>query len=476
VITRPRATAHHRWAVTVAACGVLAAAAPPLFAAPRLGVTPAVARLDERVVVRVSGLRAGEDVLLRTSTADAAGRTWRAEATFRAGAKGTVDVATDPALGGTYTGVDAMGLFWSARPDSPVAPPAGPGGPAAITSLLEPPVEAAFPRPPDGRIDTRLEAVVAGKTVATATLARDVTTVEVTVTEVREDGLVGRLYEPSGTRRAAVLVLGGSNGGIPAAYASTLAAHGYVTLALAYFRAEGLPKDLVEIPLEYFESGLEWLRARPSVDPEKVAVLGLSRGGELALLLGATFSQVKAVVALAPSHVTWEGAVRDPAKTGLDALQAGRSAWTREGRPLPFLPKTVSPELAARVARGQRFRGIEMMPALSLDAPAAGAAAIAVEKIGGPVLLVSSRDDAMWPAALMSERVVERLKARGFAHRVEHFSYQGCAHPLPDVWLPPAHGGTLGGTAEGTMRAYADYWPRVLAFLERAVGAGSSGR
>jgi dienelactone hydrolase len=431
-------------ALCLATPAVLRAARPTVV---RLAVTPPTARLDEPVVVRVSGLRPDQDVVVRSSTPDADGREWNAEASFRADAKGVVDLSTQAAASGSYIGVDAMGLFWSARPATPLVPSPPPEEQAAMERLRQPPTALAFPRPVSGTLETRLEAVVDGKAVAATTLARQITTVEINVTEVREDGLVGRLYEPSGTRHPAVLVLSGSNGGIPPTYASVLAGRGYVTFALAYFRAEGLPKDLVEIPLEYFRSGIEWLRARPSVDPERIAVLGISKGGELSLLLGATWPQVKAVIALSPSSVVWEGAVRDPAKSGLDALRPGRSSWSLDGKPLPFLPKVAS-----------------------LDQPEAAAATIPVEKIRGPVLLVSSRDDGMWPATVMSDRVVERLRASGFAHPVEHLHYESCAHGLPDAWLPPSYGGKLGGTAEGTMRAYGDYWPKVRAFLDRAIG------
>jgi len=465
-------------AVVAATVGALCLATPVVLRAARpavvrLAVTPATAPLDEPVVVRVSGLRPDQDVVVRSSTPDADGREWNAEASFRADVRGLVDLSTQAAANGSYTGVDAMGLFWSARPATPLVPSPSPEGQPAIERMLERPTSIAFPRPVSGTLETRLEAVVDGTVVAVTTLTRPITTDDINVTEVKEDGLVGRLYEPSGTRHPAVLVLSGSNGGIPPIYASVLAARGYVTFALAYFRAEGLPKDLVEIPLEYLRSGIEWLRARPSVDPERIAVLGISKGGELSLLLGATWPPVKAVVALSPSSVVWEGAVRDPAKSGLDAMKPGRSSWSLDGKPLPFLPKVASPELMARIAAGEHFRGIELNPASALDQPEAAAAAIPVEKLRGPVLLVSSRDDGMWPATVMCDRVVERLRASGFAHPVEHLHYESCAHQLPDAWLPPPYGGMLGGTAEGSMRAYADYWPRLRAFLDRAIGPAS---
>jgi UDP:flavonoid glycosyltransferase YjiC (YdhE family) len=93
--------------------------------------------------------------------------------------------------------------------------------------------------------------------------------------------------------------------------ASLLASRGYAGLALAYFSGfsgiEDCPKDLIEIPLEYFASAIHWLQERETIDGGKIAVIGLSRGGELALLLGATFPTIKAVVGGAPSAYVQSG-------------------------------------------------------------------------------------------------------------------------------------------------------------------------
>ena len=51
----------------------------------------------------------------------------------------------------------------------------------------------------------------------------------------------------------------------------------------------GLPPTLSNIPLEYFETAIEWLQHQPRLDGGRIAVSGTSRGGELSLLLGATF-------------------------------------------------------------------------------------------------------------------------------------------------------------------------------------------
>ena len=52
-------------------------------------------------------------------------------------------------------------------------------------------------------------------------------------------------------RRTAVLVFGGSEGGLATSLlAARFAADGYPALALAYFREPGLPQTLTNIPLE----------------------------------------------------------------------------------------------------------------------------------------------------------------------------------------------------------------------------------
>ena len=122
---------------------------------------------------------------------------------------------------------------------------------------------------------------------------------------VREGGLVGTLFlPPTEGPCPAVLALGGAGGGLSEGAAESFASEGFAALALAYFGLDGLPRELVEIPLEYFEGAIAWLKRHPEVNAGRVAVVGNSKGGELALLLGATFPRdVGAVVGYAPSAV-----------------------------------------------------------------------------------------------------------------------------------------------------------------------------
>lgn len=431
---------------------------------PVIQVSPQNALIDENVSIRVTGVAPGELFSVRAITNSNGGR-WSSEATFNADSKGSIDLTMLAPRSGSYQGVDGNGLLWSMRPEILQPQP-------EIAFGLGPPDSIPFIRPASGESETEFELVGSGKVLAKATLVREFVRPEVKVREVRENGLVGRFYEPAGKgHHATVLVLSGSNGGILELYAPVLASHGYAVLSLAYFRAEGLPKDLVEIPLEYFLKAVDWMKAQPSVDGKRIGVLGLSRGAELSLLLAANYPDLfRAVVALSPSSVVWEGSVRDPEKTGVAALKPGRSGWTIEGKPLPYMPKTVTPEMRARLERHEPFNAIELMLPGPTDASAMKQARIPVEKIRAPILLISSQNDRMWPSSVFSEQVMATLKEHRFSYAYEHLSYPQCTHRMPDSWTPPLYGGTLGGTADGTMHAYADYWPKLLRFLEKNLG------
>lgn len=294
---------------------------------------------------------------------------------------------------------------------------------------------------------------------------------------VREGGLVGTLFLPAApVPRAAVLALGGAGGGLSEGAAETLASEGFAALALAYFGLEGLPRELVEIPLEYFEGAIAWLRRHPMVDAGRVAVVGNSKGGELALLLGATYpGDVGAVVGYAPSAVVWQGIAFDR-----EVYHGGpRSPWALRGEAVPFVP-LARPGAHEMIRMTESFLEDRPISTRDLyeralqDEAAVAAASIPVEEIEAPVLLISGTDDRLWPSTRLSEMAIERLKAHERPFRREHLRYEGAGHMIAPRGYRPAEPWTrrfeLGGSREANSFANTDSWPRVLAFLKKALG------
>jgi hypothetical protein len=94
-------------------------------------------------------------------------------------------------------------------------------------------------------------------TRAELTFERHVAGPGVTRHPIRSDGIVGTLFLPPGDGpHPAVIVLNGGGGGIDEYRGAILASHGYAALNLGYSATEGLPRGLVNIPLEYFESAI----------------------------------------------------------------------------------------------------------------------------------------------------------------------------------------------------------------------------
>ena len=286
--------------------------------------------------------------------------------------------------------------------------------------------------------------------------------------QVRADGLVGTFFQPrTPPPWPVVVVVGGSSPGIFGLPGLRFASEGIAALALAYFGMPGLPRTFERIPLEYFAKALTWLGERDDVRHDAMAVAGASRGGELALLLAATYPEFKAAVSWVGSGLIYGGVV----SIGAEPV----AGWTRGGVDLPFagfLPSAVKmDDPPVRLTPG-------FLAALE-DADAVAAAEIPVERINGPVLLISGTDDAVWPATPLSEFAVRRLRAHGHPHAVEHLIYEGAGHvigpPVPGLTFDITHAVhpiirldfAFGGTVAKNIAASHDSWAQILQFLRK---------
>ena len=426
------------------------------FERARLTIAPRRPTLDTQLHIRIRGVPARARVTLRADATDPRGGIWRSAALFEADSQGQIDLRRDAPLSGHYAGTDPMGLIWSMRPDQSEPPTPG--------------------RAPDFLAPTplRLVAEAADTPFAHAQIQRLRVPDGLTRTEVREQGLVGTLYRPTGGHRLpGVILLGGAEGGMHEDDAALLAAHGYVALALAYYGLPSLPATLQGIAVEYFAGALDYLRARPNVYGDRLAVLGASKGGEAALLVGSLLPGLRAVISIVGSGVLTQGISQD-VLTGsfLDILTTPVGNWTYQGRELPYLSNAVTARTRAAVAVGDPVALRWAMPDVKgLDVFAD--TVIPVERIDGAVLLISAEDDEGYGAAL-HEIAAKRLAASGHRHPWRHIIHPGAGHQIAAPPYAPTTQNTTpgpgvtfisGGTPAADAAARTATWLEVLRFL-----------
>ncbi|XP_044087043.1 acyl-coenzyme A thioesterase 1-like isoform X3 [Neovison vison] len=206
---------------------------------------------DEPVRVAVRGLAPRQPVTLRASLRDERGALFRAHARYEADAGGLLDLTRAPALGGSFVGLEPMGLFWALEAEKP------------LVRLVKRDVQTPFA--------VELEVLDghepdAGRVLGRAVHEREFLRPGVRREPVRAGRVRATLFLPPGAGPfPGIIDLFGTGGGLCEYRASLLAGHGFAVLALAYFRFDDLPENLEDMHLEYFEEAVNFMLQHPQI-------------------------------------------------------------------------------------------------------------------------------------------------------------------------------------------------------------------
>lgn len=280
---------------------------------------------------------------------------------------------------------------------------------------------------------------------------------------IDEDDMQAVFYRPKFQDNSPVVIrFGGSEGGINSQDGGLLANYGIASLTVGYHRGTfnnpRLPENLTEIPVEIVGRAIAWVKQQESIDPDKIYLYGVSRGSELALLGAALYPEIKGVVAVVPSSVSWDGYFSDYNK------YKELPSWTWQGKPLAFVKPVWADEFSKpkpwTFADGF-LRGLAPVPA---DSPTR----LPVELIQGKILLISGTDDKMWPSSMMAEQLTERAKKANADKDIVHLKYEGAGHLIGIPYAPTMIQDriiTYGGNAEANAKASEDSWPKIIKFF-----------
>lgn len=225
-----------------------------------------------------------------------------------------------------------------------------------------------------------------------------------------------------------------------------------------------------EINLEYFENAIKWLQKQPEVDPDKIIVMGASRNAELSLVIASIFPKlVGGVIAYAPSSVSWSNTVLPYNSNDL------KPSWKYQGIDIPYIPMDkISGNESNKIETLEYWKsGLAKTDFLTQ-------ATIRVEKINGPILLFSGKDDMVWPSSLMADMIEQRIKENNFKYSFQNIKYEEAGHLISSN--PKSNSDfrigkiningkdyefEYGGTNEGDNKAKQDAKMRLLDFIEK---------
>lgn len=320
---------------------------------------------------------------------------YRSSAVFLSDENGRVNLATSPALSGSYEGADRLGLFRSMQPVS------------------QDTVDA------DDRVT--LTALIDGQVVASTSFEMRTATPSFHVEEVAS--LPGSYFapHPGPGRRPVIIVVDGAddNNQSREVLMPQLVAQGYSVFHFATYEVifgpgapsvEGLPRRYVDIPIDRLQQVRDWLVQRDDVDADRMGLYGYSRNGAYVLLAATRFDWVAAVAGISPSDVVWEG--------WGDGVRLGTtSSYSWNGQPFEYVPYSDNWfRETERFARGQRGRlRTPMDEGRWANPDRVPAARIPIETYTGALFVAGGELDDLWSAGHMVQNIAERRAEAGLA-------------------------------------------------------------
>lgn len=244
----------------------------------------------------------------------------------------------------------------------------------------------------------------------------------ITTTSVSENGFEGILFPGDGRKDKVLIVMSGSDGGMTLSRQEAEFYHrnGIPALSLGLFKTKQTPKELSRVPVEYVEAAIQWLKQQGY---QKIGIDGTSKGSEMALLAASMFPDISCVIARVPSHFVSEGL----SGSGKNKGTSGTSCWSYRGKELPYAPY-----------RSRKFNILKMLMrekelhiiTFNRDKDVTPETLIPIERIQGPVLLLSSMHDEVWPSFESASFMENRLAENGFPFPHKHVAYEHISHAM----------------------------------------------
>ncbi|XP_035681630.1 acyl-coenzyme A thioesterase 1-like isoform X1 [Branchiostoma floridae] len=410
-----------------------------------IAVSPPTSLVTDKVDIRVTGLGKQQPVTLTAAVQYSRDAQFQSHAHYAADSSGSVVCSRHAAVGGSFSGVEQMGLLWSLQPAA--AQRVKRMIPRDVTKPLE--VQLCVY---DGHIDTRRGQDGVPAPLASCVVERRFIRDGVRRIVVREGRVRGVLYLPEEEGPfPGVIDMYGSGANFEHR-AALLSCQGFAAFRLMYCNFDDLPKAETHLDSEYFTDAVDWFSSHSLVQPGGVGVVGTSFGGLLALIMGTLTDKINAIVWL----------------NGFSAMPVS-TQFNYKGKILPTLGFDIS---RVKVMEEGHLYILDTVDDLALEPEKC----IQVETIACPVLFVVSEDDKNLRSDKMAEQAIARMEAHGKTNH-QLLAYPGAGHLLEPPYMPhckisfhPIPGAEVdwGGETRAHCAAQEDLWPRMIAFLRNS--------
>lgn len=184
-------------------------------------------------------------------------------------------------------------------------------------------------------------------------------------------------------------------------------------------------------PLERVEKAVQWLRANGN---EKIAIVGASTTGTLALTAASYFPDITLTLALTPSDFVWQGFAQGKKDGCGEWPIEGESLFTYRDNPLPYMPFCYQHPEYWRVYKEESKKSGDMMNSRKIfdDSekahPIREEEFIKIENIKGKLVFVGAEDDSLWDTARYIRRAQKRLKEKPHSSDATFLVYEHGTH------------------------------------------------
>ncbi|XP_072018261.1 bile acid-CoA:amino acid N-acyltransferase-like [Amphiura filiformis] len=247
---------------------------------------PTATLIDEKVQIKLSGFDPGSKVTVRSFLPEP-GLHFEAHGHFVVDGNGEISMEQNSSLGGTFTDVEPMGLFWSMI-SSPGQKPGLRYAKKDVTIPMQ--ITLSVHK---GHLD--ISALQTDAPIAKTQIQKTYMRPGVEIIKVRSGRVRGKVFKPKGPGpfKGVIDMFGGSilSGGVTEFRAALLASRGFAAYALPYTKYEDLPTTFEKLELDYFEEATDWLQSQSFVQPGGIGVCAVSYGTVVASRMATKFPE-----------------------------------------------------------------------------------------------------------------------------------------------------------------------------------------